>query len=95
MPDIIKGYNINISNVTGDIKINGVAIKQVQPEVIYNITNNLTNCTTNNTLSSISQGTVYSSVITADNGYDLNNVTVTMGGIDITSDVVTDDTDEL
>ena len=30
MPDIIKGYNINISNVTGDIKINGVAIKQVQ-----------------------------------------------------------------
>lgn len=51
----------------------------------YNITNNLTNCTNGNITSTVAENTSYSCTITANKGYKLDTVTVTMGGVDITS----------
>ena len=84
----IKGYKINIPKVTGDIVISCVAIESVEAEVEYNIVNNLTNCTTNNTMATISKGAMYSSTITVNNGYSLGTIVVEMGGEDISSSVV-------
>ena len=48
--------------------------------VDYSIKNNLTNCTNSNKAISIVEGESYSATITANNGYELKSVTVTMGG---------------
>ena len=51
----------------------------------YAITNTLTNCTTNNAVTSVTDGGSYTATLTAADGYALNSVVVTMGGTDITS----------
>ena len=53
----------------------------------YSVTNNLTNATNSNSSALIVEGNSYTGVITADNGYVVNSVTVTMGGTDVTSTV--------
>lgn len=58
----------------------------------YTITNNLTNCTTSNTLNSIKANRMYVATITPDSGYNLLTIEVTMGGTDITSSAVSGDT---
>ena len=57
-------------------------------EGTYIITNNLTNCTTNNNANSISTNSSYSATISANSGYTLGSITVTMGGNNITSSAV-------
>ena len=54
----------------------------------HTITNNLTNCTTNNNNESVLSNSSYSAIITANNGYTNLSITVTMGEIDITSNVL-------
>lgn len=58
----------------------------------YTITNNLTNCTTSNTLKSIKAGRLYETTITPNSGYNISSIKVTMGGTDITSSVLSGDT---
>lgn len=53
----------------------------------YSVTNNLTNATNSNSSVLIVEGNSYTGVITADNGYVVTSVTVTMGGTDVTSTV--------
>ena len=57
----------------------------------YTITKNLPNCTSSNTASSVNENTNYSTLISANDGYKIDSITVTMGGTDITSSVVTDE----
>lgn len=52
------------------------------------ITNNLTGCTTSNAATSVVANDSYSATITPNNGYSLVALTVTMGGVDITSTAV-------
>ena len=52
----------------------------------YKVTNTLTNCTNNNSKTSVTEGTSYSATITPNDGYALSSVIVTMNGVDITSD---------
>ena len=56
----------------------------------YNITNSLTNCTNSNTDTQVSENDPYTATISPTNNYNLDSITVTMGGIDITSSVVTE-----
>ena len=49
------------------------------------ITNNLTNCINSNVSTTIKENGNYLATITANINYKLGNVTVTMGGVDITS----------
>ena len=76
--------NVNISPVTGNIVITASAEVNT-----YTITNNLTNVTTSNDAASIVHGNAYNATLTADDTYTLGTVTVTMGGVDVTSTVST------
>lgn len=51
------------------------------------IINTLTNCTSNNSASSITVGSSYIATITANTGYDIESASVTMGGTDVTLSV--------
>ena len=53
----------------------------------YTITNNLTNCTSSNSITSVQEGSSYNATITANNNHILQAPTITMGGTDITSSV--------
>ena len=52
-------------------------------KISYTVTNNLTLVSNNNVADSINYGDSYSATLVADNGYKLNNVNVTMGGVPI------------
>ena len=56
----------------------------------YTITNNLTNVTNSNAAMIIEKGSSYTATLTTGADYTLSNVTVTMGGIDVTSTVYSD-----
>ena len=54
-------------------------------KVYRSIVNTLTHVTNSNSATSIEDSTAYSAALTADTGYTLGMVTITMGGTDITS----------
>ena len=51
----------------------------------YTITNTLTNCTNSNAATVINEETAYSGALTADSGYIISTVSITMGNTDVTS----------
>lgn len=55
--------------------------------IFYDITNNLTNCMSSNSATSVRHGSAYATTLTASSGYTMSgaSVTVTMNGTDITS----------
>lgn len=57
----------------------------VDNSVYYSVTNNLTQCTNSNSATKVIGGQSYSATITANSGYELKTVVVTMDGTDITS----------
>ena len=57
----------------------------VDNSVYYSVTNNLTQCTNSNSATKVIGGQSYSTTITANSGYELKTVVVTMDGTDITS----------
>lgn len=57
--------------------------------VTYDITNTLTNVTNSNTATSIAENAAYTATLTADTGYTISSVTVTMGGVDVTTSAYT------
>ena len=63
-------------------------LQPVTPATTYAITNTLSHCTNNNAATSVVSGNAYAATITADTGYTLGTVTVTMGGTDISSTAV-------
>ena len=83
-------YNQNtiyIPNVTGDIVITVEADQYIiPPDNIHTITGHLTHASINNVVE-VTEGDSYQGFITAQYGYTLYSVTVTMGGVDITSNV--------
>ena len=56
--------------------------------VTYSVTNDLTNASTSNGAATVTAGSGYTAAITANDGYELESVTVTMGGVDITATAV-------
>ena len=62
------GSTVNIGNLVLDTN------------VYYSVTKNLTNCTINNSATQVVEGGSYSATITANSGYELSSVSVTMGG---------------
>ena len=51
----------------------------------YTITNNLTNVSTSNSANSIAEGSSYEAKLSVSTGYNIGNVSITMGGVNITS----------
>ena len=62
---------------------------EVEEITEYSITNMLTDAVNSNSASSVAAGGSYSATITANDGYELKNVSILMGGIDVTSSVYT------
>lgn len=56
------------------------------------VTNNLTNVTNDNPASSVTYGASYVAHIVADTGYYIDSIVITMGGIDITTEVLSNGT---
>ena len=73
---------ITIPVVTGDIIIAASAINNAR-----SVTYTLTNAASSNTASIVNDGDSYTTILSANSGYALSSVTVTMGGIDITDSV--------
>lgn len=78
---------ITVNNVTGDIVITATAT-QVK---IYTITYNLTNVTSSDTSTSVIENHSYSTDLIVNSGCTMSTVKITMGGIDITNNALTDD----
>lgn len=71
---------VTIPEVTGDIVITASAIANARA-----VTYDLTNAASSNTASYANDGDSYTTTLTANSGYALSSVTVTMGGMDITN----------
>ena len=54
----------------------------------YSVTNNLTNCVSSNSAVQVVEGESYAAAITANSGYELESVLVTMGGADVSATAV-------
>ena len=81
----VSGNKINIPSVAFDVYItaNGYTLSN------YDVTNNLTNCTTSNNATTVEADASYTATVTQSGNYKLKALTVKMGGTDITNDVVT------
>lgn len=79
---------IIIDKVIGDITITAQA-----SIVYYGITYDIPNCTSSNKESSIVKSSEYSTRITQKGEYQIDNITVTMNGINITSSCVNNNSD--
>ena len=73
---------ITVPVVTGDIVITASAIANAR-----SVTYALTNAASSNTASIVNDGDSYTTILSANSGYALSSVTITMGGIDITDSV--------
>ena len=86
------GYELDSVNVTmNGVDITSSAVSDdTTPEVseIYSITYNLSNSKSDNTASAVIYGNSYSTTIHHDIGYNIRSITVTMGGVNVTSSVV-------
>lgn len=71
-------YSIKYEMENGDIVDIGNMV--LDSNVYYSITSNLTNCTNSNSTKTVVEGESYSATITANDGYELKSVSVTMGG---------------
>lgn len=81
---------INIAKVTGAVTITAAASV---PSVNYTITRNLTNCASSNTADTISEGAAYTTTLSPTGTFKkLGTITVTMGGVDISSSAVSGST---
>ena len=78
---------ITITNATGNIIINATAAAIPT----YKVTNNLTGVTNSNAQTEVTEG-FYSATLTAEDGFVLNSVVITMGGVDVTDSVYTAET---
>ena len=68
------------------------ALNDKPAQTIYTIVNNLSNCSTSNNSTKIRSGLPYTATITAIGEYTISSIVVTMGGVDVTTDVMSDNT---
>ena len=85
------------SNITAlDTALGGGTTEPEEPDVpvetTYAISNELINCTTSNSATSVKENVAYSATLTANDGYTLTGgtVTITMSGVDITATTYAD-----
>lgn len=78
-------YKIKYNNIViASIPLNSTT--PTPPSVTkYTVTNNLSHATNSNATTSIEENSSYTATITANSNYKIKNVTVTMGGVDITN----------
>lgn len=84
--DCKQNYQNNSNtNVIIDNAVEGSGSGGSPSQTYYNIINNMTHCTTNNSDNLVLKDSPYKATIAPKSGYDITSITVTMGGVDITS----------
>lgn len=87
--DCKQNYQNNSNtNVIIDNAVSGSGSGGSPSQTYYNIINNMPNCTTNNSDNLVLKDSSYKATIAPKSGYDITSITVTMGGVDITSTVL-------
>lgn len=86
----LKKGTTTITATCGSYSATCEVIVSIEEIATYTITNNLTNVTSDNSTTTVSENVSYSATLTADSGYTLDTVTITMGSEDITSTVYSD-----
>lgn len=92
---LVSGDNNTIKLMFGTKELSSITINggTVEPTPnTYTITNTLSNATNSNTATSIEGGSPYSANISVSTGYKIKSITVTMGGINVTSTAVSGNT---
>lgn len=82
-------WKLTVDNAgkVGAVKVSGGD----EPEVVtYTVTSGLTNVESTNPSAVVNEGESYTATLTAAEGYELDTVTVTMGGVDITATAYAD-----
>lgn len=85
--EITEGSNtitVTYQGKTATFTVTGTAVAQV-----YTVTNNLTNVTNSNLQTEVTDG-FYSATLTVADGYSMQSVVITMGGVDVTDSVYGD-----
>lgn len=82
-----KLISIGVTDSLDNLKLKGL-IDKIKGPTKYSITKNLTNCTINNAATIVEEDSSYKAAITANSNYIMKSITVTMGGMDLTSNVV-------
>lgn len=80
---------IKIASVTGDVTITATT---AEISTSHSIATKLSHVTISNTVASVEKNGSYSATVTPDTGYATPTITVTMGGVDITSSAVSGST---
>lgn len=65
------------------------SVQPSAPGTTYDVTNTLSNVVNSNTATTVNEGTSYLCALTAESGYTISSVTVTMGGTDVTATAYT------
>lgn len=94
---VVTGYTLSGSIAEGENEITVTYRKVTTTFVViglasYTITYDLTNVASSSDVSAVISGEYYTTTLSHDSSYDLQSVIVTMGGVDITSDVYGDET---
>ena len=85
--EIAEGSNtitVTYQGKTATFTVTGTAVAQV-----YTVTNNLANVTNSNAQTEVTDG-FYSATLTVADGYSMQSVVITMGGVDVTDSVYGD-----
>ena len=86
----VSGGAISIPKVTGAVTITAAASV---PSVAYSVVLNLTNAASSNAATSVAEGAAYATTLTPVGTYKkLGEITVTMGGVDISASAVSGNT---
>lgn len=84
--DCKQNYQNNSNtNVVIDNAVSGSGSGGAPSQTYYNIVNNISDCTTDNSDNLVLKDSSYKATITPNSGYEITSITVTMGGVDITS----------
>ena len=91
--DCKQNYQNNSNtNVIIDNAVSGSGSEGAPSQTYYNIVNNMPHCTTDNSDNLVLKDSSYKATITPMSGYDITSITVTMGGVDITSTALSEHT---